>query len=34
MVAILAGRATIDISSAQRKALIEQIRKVYGVRNP
>jgi hypothetical protein len=32
--AILAGRATIDISSEQRKMLIEQIRKVYGVRNP
>lgn len=32
--AILAGRATIDISSEQRKSLIEQIRKVYGVRNP
>jgi hypothetical protein len=32
--AILAGRATIDISSVQRKALIEQIRKVYSVRNP
>lgn len=32
--AVLAGRATIDISSEQRKMLIEQIRKTYGVRNP
>lgn len=32
--AVLAGRATIDISSEQRQMLIEQIRKAYGVRNP